>query len=270
MTNFLCPVCQSPLDEKESCSVCQNGHVFDKAKEGYYYLLTPDKRNSKDPGDNKEMICARRDFLDGGYYAPLADCISQIVCNIQKPITLVDAGTGTGFYMSQIIKNRNNDEDVYFGVDISKHAVKIASKRNKRAKCAVASVYDLPLPSKCADVIVCVFSPYAVKEYARVLKDDGILIVAYPCENHLIELRRALYQNVREVATVLPESDFESVEEKELTVSFDLNKKGISDLLAMTPYVYRAPNENIEKLQRLENMTLTADFHVSVLKKSTR
>lgn len=34
----------------------------------------------------------------------------------------------------------------------------------------------------------------------------------------------------------------------------------------MTPYVYRAPNENIEKLHRLENMTLTTDFHVSVLK----
>ena len=75
---------------------------------------------------------------------------------------------------------------------------------------------------------------------------------------------------MREVATVLPESDFESVEEKELTFPFDLDKKGISDLLAMTPYVYRAPKENIEKLQNLENMTLTADFHVSVLKKSTR
>ncbi len=270
MTKFLCSVCQSPLDEKESCSACQNGHVFDKAKEGYYYLLIPDKRNSKDPGDNKEMICARRDFLDGGFYMPLADCISQITCEIKKPITLVDAGTGTGFYMSQIIKNRNDDKDEYFGVDISKHAVKIAAKRNKRAKCAVASVYDLPLPDKCADVLVCVFSPYAAKEYARVLKDDGVLIMAYPCENHLIELRRALYKDVREVATVLPASDFESVGEKELTFTFDLESKSISDLLTMTPYVYRAPKENIERIRTLEKMTLTADFHVSVLKKSTR
>lgn len=270
MTKFLCPVCQSPLDEKESCSVCRNGHVFDKAKEGYYYLLTPDMRSSKDPGDNKEMICARRDFLDGGYYMPLADCISQIVCAIDRPITLVDAGTGTGFYLSRIIEKRHSQGDVYFSVDISKHAVKIASKRNKTANCAVASVFDLPLPDKCADVVVCVFSPYAAKEYARVLKDDGILIMAYPCENHLIELRRALYTNVREVATTLPQSDFESVQENEISYAFAVNKKGLNDLLTMTPYVYRAPLENIQKLRDTDGMTLCADFHVSVLKKSFR
>lgn len=56
------------------------------------------------------------------------------------------------------------------------------------------------------------FSPFAMDEYTRILKDGGILILAYPCENHLIELRHALYKNVREVATSLPKSnlDFET------------------------------------------------------------
>ena len=269
MTQFLCPVCQSPMDENQSGAVCQNGHVFDKAKEGYYYLLKPDKRNSKDPGDNKEMIRARRDFLDGGYYAPLADEIARTLDEINRPITLVDAGTGTGFYLSKIIAKRKNEDDAYLAVDVSKHAVKIAAKRNARAMCAVASVYDLPIKSNSADVVLCVFSPYAMTEYYRILKNGGLLIVAYPCENHLIELRAALYENVRKVATPLPENKFKETERKEITYTFSLDKKGISDLLTMTPYVYRAPTDAIERLKSREEMTLTADFCVSILQKSS-
>lgn len=269
MTQFLCPVCQRPLDEKQSSAVCENEHVFDKAKEGYYYLLKPDKRNSKDPGDNKEMIRARRDFLDGGHYAPLADEIAKTLLELNRPITLVDAGTGTGFYLSKIIEKRQNNNDIYLAVDVSKHAVKIASKRNAKAMCAVASVYDLPVKSNSADAVVCVFSPYAMTEYYRILKDGGLLIVAYPCENHLIELRAALYENVRKVATPLPTSDFKEIERKEISYTFSLDKKGISDLLTMTPYVYRAPTDAIERLKHRDEMTLTADFCVSILQKSS-
>lgn len=270
MTKYLCPVCLNELKENQNCAVCKNGHVFDKAKEGYYYLLTPDKRNSKDPGDNKEMICARRNFLDGGYYFSLAEKIARIVCSLDKPITLVDAGTGTGYYLEKIIDMRNNDNDVYLAADISKHAVKIAAKRNKRAMCAVASVFDLPIESQSADVVICVFSPYAMTEYERILKNNGILIVAYPCENHLIELRSALYDNVRSVATALPESTLKLIRREELTYSFTLDGQSISNLLAMTPYAYRAPKENIEKLRACDAMSFTADFCISVLEKTSR
>lgn len=269
MKHFLCPVCNLPLIEKDTCASCERGHLFDKAKEGYFYLLTPEKRGSKDPGDNKEMISARRDFLDGQYYAPLAERIAQII-NKRYPqgATIVDAGTGSGFYLSKIINSHKEFDDEYFAIDISKHAVRISAKRNKVAHCAVASVFNIPLEDKCADIVVCVFSPYAMEEYSRILKDDGILIVAYPCEKHLIQLRTALYENVREVATTLPQSDFISVDEEELSYRFELGNKDICNLLTMTPYVYRAPKEAIDKLKRENKMAFTADFHINVLKKS--
>lgn len=268
MKTFLCPVCGAPLIEKGNSATCKEGHSFDKAKEGYYYLLTPQKRGSKDPGDNKEMIVARREFLNGQYYAPLADLVTKIINeNYTCPITLVDAGTGSGFYLDKIITSRINTNDTYFAIDVSKHAVKTSAKRNKTARCAVASVFDIPLEDKCADVVVCIFSPYAMEEYSRILKDDGILIVAYPCENHLIELRSALYENVREVATILPQSGFVCAKEEELSYKFALNNSDICNLLTMTPYVYRAPKEAIERLKGENEMIFTADFHVSVLKK---
>lgn len=154
-------------------------------------------------------------FLDCGFYVPLASAITdEINALFQRPVTLLDAGCGTGFYLSEIIEKRQNDKDVYVAIDISKNAVKICAKRNERAECAVASVYDVPVQNDFADVIVCVFSPFAMEEYTRILKNDGVLILVYPCENHLVQLRKALYENVRDVATALPASSLELVDKR--------------------------------------------------------
>lgn len=269
MTTFLCPVCKTPLCEIDKCAVCSHAHVFDRAKEGYFYLLNPQDKNSKDPGDNKDMVRARRDFLDGDFYLPLASEIAkEITERFPEKITLLDAGVGTGYYLNALARARGNDKDVYFGVDVSKHAVKIAAKRNKAAHIAVASVFDLPFADKSFDVVTCVFSPYAMQEYSRVLKDGGLLILAYPYGNHLLELRQALYENVRDNTTSLPPcSDFEFALEKELTYTVTARGNQIDNLLTMTPYVYRAPKDSVEKVRAKTELSLTCDFHISVLKK---
>ena len=274
-------------------AVCEDGHSFDFAKEGYLYLLLPSERHSKDPGDNKEMVLARKSFLDKDFYAPLADAVCEIIRLHfgNKPVTLIDAGTGTGYYLNKIISSRteqasaNNDynpqkhslrgandvinlglRDVYLAVDISKHAVRHAAKSNPLAECCVASAFNLPFPDRCADVVTCMFSPYAMSEYRRVLKKDGILIVASPCENHLIELRRALYDDVREVETDVPSDGFEIAERQELTYGFHLSSpQDIAALLFMTPYVYRAPKYRVEALSHASELSLTADFKITTL-----
>lgn len=269
MIPYLCPICKSPLLDQGKDAVCKNGHLFDRAKEGYFYLLPP---KSNAPGDNAEMVRARRDFLDCGFYVPLARAITdEINALFQRPVTLLDAGCGTGFYLSEIIEKRQNDKDVYVAIDISKNAVKICAKRNERAECAVASVYDVPVQNDFADVIVCVFSPFAMEEYTRILKNGGVLILVYPCENHLVQLRKALYENVRDVATALPASSLELVDKKEISYSFDLTtSKQISDLLTMTPYVYRAPKASVENVKSKTGLDLTADFCMCTLKKTSR
>ena len=123
MIPYLCPICKSPLLDQGKDAVCKNGHLFDRAKEGYFYLLPP---KSNAPGDNAEMVRARRDFLDCGFYVPLARAITdEINALFQRPVTLLDAGCGTGFYLSEIIEKRQNNKDVYVAIDISKNAVKI-------------------------------------------------------------------------------------------------------------------------------------------------
>ena len=324
MLHALCPICKSKLEKiypanRGVCgdpinyrAVCENGHSFDFAKEGYLNLLTPTKKHSQNPGDNKDMVLARKRFMDGGYYAPLAECIADIICTKQKtsPLTLIDAGVGTGFYLNKIIDAReryfispgmdpyppstpseqalyefsracaraygrtyNNIKspislyDTYLGVDISKTAVRYAAKLNPAAECCVASVYDLPCDSHIADVVTCIFSPYAFEEYKRVLKPDGWLIIASPCENHLIELRRALYDDVREVEAPIKADGFDTVSSRELTYEFTLSgSEDIAALLMMTPYAYRAPISRKASLLEMQSLSLTADFKITVLK----
>ena len=60
-----CPLCGGPLTGERDLK-CPSGHCFDRAKEGYWHLLPVQSMRTKAPGDSKEMVAARRAFLNGG------------------------------------------------------------------------------------------------------------------------------------------------------------------------------------------------------------
>ena len=264
MVELLCPLCKQRLKDAGASAVCESGHVFDYAKERYLNLLTAGEKNSLDPGDNKEMVLARRDFLDKDHYLPLAKAIDSTLNTLfSAGYTLLDAGVGTGYYLSHVTQAGEKA-----GVDVSKHAVRYAAKRNPSAKCAVASVYSLPFEDETFDAVICVFSPYAYFEYRRVLKADGKLIVVSPRENHLIELRRALYDDVRKVDNKPETEILAKLSDKAVTFRFEIESASdMASLVQMTPYAYRAPKEKIDELCTKSRTTLTADFWVSVFEK---
>ena len=76
--SFCCPVCSLPLTESDRTYACANAHSFDKAKNGYVNLLTHASRPAGNHGDNRDMVRARRDFLDKGFYAPLQQKIAAL------------------------------------------------------------------------------------------------------------------------------------------------------------------------------------------------
>ena len=129
-TPLACPVCQQTLQQQDNNLRCSAGHSFDRAKQGYWNLLLSHKKKSKDPGDNAEMVQARRDFLDQGHYRQLSDQINQLVLNSlpETPSRILDMGCGEGFYtaaLEQALSDAGR-EDALIGLDISKHAVKSA------------------------------------------------------------------------------------------------------------------------------------------------
>jgi 23S rRNA (guanine745-N1)-methyltransferase len=77
------------------------------------------------------------------------------------------------------------------GLDISSAAGRHAARRWPNLAFATADVWrQWPVRDATADLVMSVFAPKNFAETARVLRPGGLLAMAYPEPNHLLELRR--------------------------------------------------------------------------------
>lgn len=259
---FVCPNCKKPLQKTNGSLVCENKHCFDISKEGYVNLVRTNY--NANAGDNDEMLKARDLFLSGGHYEKLAKELGNIILKYNKTDEILDAGCGTGYYVS-VIKEMIKSQNIY-GVDISKKAVKIATKNNEDCSFAVSSVFDMPFKNKIFSTILNVFSPFAFEEYERVLKDDGILLSVYPGPNHLIELKKAIYKEETILNDKHVESNlFKSKEKIFVQGTMNLNKEEILALIKMTPYFYTTPKEKLDSLYSIDKLAIQYDFIIDIL-----
>ncbi len=265
---FTCPNCSMPLEIKENgCAVCPNGHSFDRSRDGYYNLLISSAGGVH--GDNREMITARRRFLDTGAYLTLANTVVEALQKYApRAEAVLDMGCGEGYY-TDIVASRLQDAELS-AFDISKDAVRLGAKRNRKVSFAVASSYKIPAKDESFDAVYNVFSPMAEAETLRVLKRGGIFVFAAPDREHLWELKSALYDKpYRNEPKSAYLEGFELLEEKKLSYTFKLDSnERIHDLFMMTPYAYRTSEHEAARLSSLESLEVRAEFIVFIYKKS--
>lgn len=268
---FLCPVCGQPLQQEGAGCRCPQGHGFDRARSGYWNLLPPGGRHSKQPGDNKEMVRARYDFLQQGHYAPLAQQIAQLGADqLPQGGALLDAGCGEGYYDAVFCgeMERRGLPCTVGGMDISKFAVERAAKRLPQGKWAVGSLYHMPVPAGCCDLLFNFFAPHCAAEFSRVLRPGGHLLVAVPGVRHLWELKELLYEtpylNEREA---LPLAGFRGPGRTPVTYQMELEGPALWSLFQMTPYYYRTPEADKARLKACPGLRVTADFELLLYEK---
>lgn len=255
-----CPVCKKDLKRKDNKFICIKGHSFDVSKQGYTNLYL--KASSKS-GDNKEMVKARTHFLEKGFYQPLIDTL-LIILNELEPVYLVDAGCGEGYYTKQIAQSIKGE---VYAFDLSKEALKHASKQDHKSNYFLSSIFDMPLKSHCADVILNIFAPFAWKEFSRLVKRDGYIIKVDPNRNHLYELKQFLYDEVYENEMFQVENKNLKIEKTiEVEFKMSLNKDDLQALFKMTPYAYKTKQDKIEQLFMLDGMECSASFIIYLMK----
>jgi 23S rRNA (guanine745-N1)-methyltransferase len=160
---------------------------------------------------------------------------------------------------------------VSVGFDLSKDAVNSASKRAKRdglgnAFFGVASVFELPVADGSADAVINLFAPCAEDEYRRVLKPEGILVLAYAGREHLMGLKRCIYDSVyeNELRADMP-CGMELLEERAVSYDISLSSNDdINDLFSMTPYYWRTSVADRKKLDGLERLDTRVDIRIAV------
>ena len=264
--NYLCPLCQQALLLTDKSYCCANNHSFDQAKQGYVNLLPVQFKHSKAPGDNKNMVLARRAFLDKGFYQPLVDRMFTLYQQYgQLDAPLLDAGCGEGFYSHQ---HKTSSNQVY-GVDIAKETIKIAAKRYQNCHFSVGTLSKLSFADNYFAWLTSVYAPILEDEFTRVLSQGGYLLTVTPAQQHLYELKQLIYRNANEHdVTKTAINELTLITEERLTYSMDFDHSDdVLNLLAMTPFAFKASTALIEQLKSAEQFSCQADFILRLYQK---
>jgi 23S rRNA (guanine745-N1)-methyltransferase len=271
-TLLACPLDGEPLQSEVNAWVCPQGHSYDIARQGYVHLLPVQNKRSRDPGDSKAMVVARQQFLAAGFYQPIGEAVAQAVLDGAEPtnaLSCLDAGCGEGYYLRQLAAQGQTGQTLQLlGLDISKWAVQSAARQDSRVSWVVGSNANLPVLAATLDRVLCMFGFPVYAEFLRVLKPGGRLIMVDAGADHLRELREIIYPEVK--AARPPQNQvlagFNRTATQQLRYPVQLrDAQQISNLLTMTPHLYRASAEGLKKASALTELRVTVDVTLTTL-----
>ena len=267
-----CPHDGAQLSGRGNTLVCANGHSFDRARESYVNLLPVQDKASRDPGDSKKMVAARRRFLEAGAYTPIAAALSGAAIEFitardtPRSFTILDAGCGEGYYLQALaapLAAHPSAATLHLaGIDISKWAVRAAAKRALPVTWAVASNRRPPLLPASTDLILCLFGFPIWPGFASIQPAGGQVILCDPGPDHLIELRAIIYPEVRrtELQAAAPVEGYTPVGEQRVQAAAHLGSAAIiADLLSMTPHAHRTSSAGRLALASRKSLEITID-----------
>lgn len=286
---LICPVCAAPLSEGErtlQCArtlKCASGHSYDIAREGYVNLLLRHKKLPPTVGDAPEMLRARREFLEGGFYAPLSDRLNEIVADFlterAAPVVsvapiIVEAGCGEGYYLARLAQRLSGSGAVLFGLDVSKTAVRMAAGRGGHGRYEGNGRYlvtdingKLPFANHSVHVLLNIFAPRHAAEFARILVAGGLLLVALPAAAHLQTVRDRfglLSIQAEKQAYLLNQlgRHFQLQKVEPLQFELQLPNQALDALIQMTPSGRRLSPAQREQIQNTATFTTEASFEI--------
>lgn len=301
---LVCPHDGERLAQRGNSLVCPRGHGFDVAKEGYVNLLPVQEKASKDPGDSKEMVAARRRFLETGGYAPIAQAVGETVRELRAAVSttdgsrstglgrplpredgdkgsaarrfaILDAGCGEGYYLQTLamaLQADSSEQAVSLGgIDISKWAVRAAAKRALPATWVVASNKRPPFPPDSVDLVLCLFGFPVWSGFAAVQPPDGHVLMVDPGPDHLVEMRRIIYAavNENEIKPMSAGAGYAPVSERRVRAAAHVaSKAAIADLLTMTPHDHRASVAGRTLLAERSHLDVTIDVVLRVFRRN--
>lgn len=266
MHKLACPKCHKALKLENRTYKCQNNHCYDLSKTKYLnVLLNPDK-STNNPGDSKESLIHRRDFLNQGYYNVILNEVIKCIHKYSNPTQILDLGCGEGYYTAKI-KEEFKDACVY-GLDISKEAINMATKYRKDMYWLVGNTKNLPILDNSIDIITALFTVINKNEIERCLKEDGYMIHVTANNRHLIEFKELIYDEVKVKSDQFIRLDFPVVESYDFIKKIHLkNKEDTINLLSMTPHYYHIKKDKRYILDTLADFDVTIDIRITVYKK---
>ena len=263
---LLCPVCGSELNREDRRLLCSNNHSFDIARQGHVNLLTVQQKHSKNPGDTREQVLSRREFLEAGHYAPIARTLIDTAKELGISGQILDVGCGEGYYSAQLADAL---ESPLTGLDISKEAVRCAAAKYKGKQWLCATAAHIPVEDGAAQLLTSLFALTLPEEFKRILSDDGYYFQVLAAEDHLLGLKSVIYPELKhkQKDTVPELSGFELVKSVPIRFTFTVEGEQVQNLFSMTPHVFRIGKEGAQRLRDTQSLTDTASCVLNIYRR---
>jgi 23S rRNA (guanine745-N1)-methyltransferase len=249
---LLCTVrdCHEALVRQDRRLVCPRGHSFDVARSGYINLLQPQDRRSLEAGDTAAAVAGRNRFHDLGFTTPFLEAIVA-ASGVRSGDAVLDIGCGGGYYLGSLSQHTGCRG---YGVDLSVPAIDAAARRYPHCEWVVANADRfVPYAARSFDAVLSITARMNSEEFRRVLREGGILLIAVPGPDDLIELRGSGRDRVpRTVETFA--GGFEPVGRQRVTTSVELDADTVRDVLH---FIYRPMQPEAPQAMRV---TLSLDL----------
>jgi len=260
---LICPICGKQLNLNGRQYLCENRHSFDLARQGYVNLLTVQQKHSLNPGDTREQVLSRREFLEAGHYAPIAEALCETAREVNASGPILDVGCGEGYYSARLAESLKAE---LAGLDISKEAVRCAAAKYKGPLWMCATAAHIPVPDHSAGILTSLFALTLPEEFRRVLKEDGYYFQVLACQDHLLGLKSIIYPELKfKEKDSIPElPGFELVKSVPIRFTFTVEGPQVQNLFSMTPHVFRIGKAGAERLRQTNVLTDTASCVLNV------
>lgn len=265
--NLLCPVCGEKLNLTGRQYLCPNRHSFDLARQGYVNLLVVQQKHSLNPGDTREQVLSRREFLEAGFYAPIAQTLIDTAKELGISGQLLDVGCGEGYYSAQLADALGAE---LTGLDISKEAVRCAAAKYKGKQWLCATAAHIPVEDGSVNLLTSLFALTLPEEFHRVLAPEGYYFQVLAAQDHLLGLKSIIYDqlNFKEKDTVPELPGFALVKSVLIRFTFTVEGQQVQNLFSMTPHVFRIGKDGAQRLKQTERLTDTASCVLNVYRRA--
>jgi SAM-dependent methyltransferase len=160
-------------------------------------------------------------------------------------------------------RHGGNDGAFAVGVDLAKDAVKLAARKERRARFVTGDTRTrIPLLDGTVDAALDAFAPRKAPELARVIRPGGVVVVAIPLPGHLAELVATwggigLADDKRDRLVKDLETDFAVGDEHVVEHTLDLPGTATADLLLMTPHARHLGDDILERARQTTSFSTT-------------
>lgn len=265
MHHLACPKCHQRLTLQGNSYVCPSRHTYDLSKTKYINLLLNPDKSTNNPGDSKESLIARKAYLNQGYYNSISDTLIDCVKKYTtEPSHILDLGCGEGYYTKRM--KEFLPEHTYYGLDISKEAINMATKYTKDIYWIVGNSKNIPIYNQSLDIIAALFTVVNKDELTRCLKPGGKIIhVTANNPNHLIEIKHLIYDEVHTKEDTFIRLPFNVVESFDITKTIHISSHDdCVNLLKMTPHYYHIKKERRAVIEEMQEMDITIDVKFTI------